>query len=84
MSRNWKGGSTTAWRRVRAVVLLRDSYRCQLRIPNVCTTEATQVHHLLGRDISGDDPRYLVAACRPCNLKAGQPGHQQPKRVSNW
>lgn len=84
MSRSWQKGSTTAWRRIRAVVLLRDGYRCQLQIPGICTTTATQVHHLLGRDISGDDPRYLAASCAPCNQKAGHPPTSKPKRVSNW
>jgi len=28
--------------------------------------------------------RYLVAACRACNLKAGEPSMQKPKRVSKW
>lgn len=84
MSNAWKGGSTTAWRRVRAMVLIRDGFRCQLKIRNICTTQATQVHHMLGREVSGDDPRYLVASCRECNLKAGNPALARPKRVSNW
>ena len=84
MSRAWKGGSTTAWRRIRLFVLQRDGSRCQLKIPKVCTGTATQVHHLVGRDISGDDPRYLCAACRECNLKTGNPATTQPKRISHW
>ena len=44
MSKAWKGGSTTAWRRVRALVLARDGYRCRLALPGgVCTGLATQV-----------------------------------------
>lgn len=84
MSRAWKSGSTTRWRRVRAAVLERDQHRCQLRIQGVCTTTADQVHHLVSRATAGDDPRYLVAACRACNLKVGEPGQQQHKRVSSW
>lgn len=79
----WKGGSTRAWRRIRLLVLERDSYRCRLQLTG-CTTVATEVHHLLPRTISGDDIRYLRSVCRPCNVAAGEPGHQQPKRISSW
>lgn len=84
MSSNWKAGSTKGWRRVRAFVLYRDGNKCQLRIKGVCTVVATQVHHLVGRAVSGDDPKYLAASCRPCNLKIGEPAFQKPKQVSNW
>ncbi len=73
MSTAWAKGSTRAWRRLRARILHRDAYTCQLKLPGVCTGQATQVHHTVGRAISGDDPAYLVAACAPCNLKTGQP-----------
>lgn len=84
MSSNWKGGSTTRWRKVRLFVFARDGNQCRLEIKGVCTTRATQVHHLLGREVSGDDPKYLTVACRPCNLKAGNPNFAKPKRISNW
>jgi 5-methylcytosine-specific restriction endonuclease McrA len=35
---------------------------------------AAQVHHVRDRRLVGDDPRYLQAAHRLCNQKAGQPG----------
>jgi len=73
VSTAWAKGSTRAWRRLRARILHRDAYTCQLKLPGVCTGQATQVHHTVGRAISGDDPAYLVAACAPCNLKTGQP-----------
>lgn len=38
-----------------------------------CTGVATQAHHKLGRAVTGDDPRYLIATCEPCNLHAGDP-----------
>lgn len=84
MSKAWAKGSTTQWRKVRAAVLLRDNYRCQLRVPRVCEGTATQVHHLVGRDISGDDPKYLASSCAPCNQRVGNPATTQPKRVSSW
>jgi len=67
----WDGrGSTTAWRKVRAVVLARDGYICQLRISGVCTYRARHVHHLHGKDM-GDHPSGLVASCAECNLHLG-------------
>lgn len=72
MSRSWKGGSTRGWRRTRAAVLHRDSYTCQLRLPG-CTTQATCVHHTVGKAVSGDDPALLAASCTHCNLAVGDP-----------
>ncbi len=60
--------------------------RCQLSIPDVCTGEATQVHHVLGRAVTGDDPRYLVAACAECNVHVGDPAAVSPphRPVTRW
>jgi hypothetical protein len=75
VSRAWAGGSTTRWRKTRAMVLQRDSWICQLNLDG-CTHRATQAHHTLGRLITGDDPAFLVAACRECNIKLGDPMKQ--------
>lgn len=86
MSRSWQGGSTRRWRRLRALVLVRDGYRCRLRL-DVCTGLATCVHHTAGRSVTGDDPTYLVASCAPCNLKLGDPTkHSDPpnRPVTKW
>lgn len=82
MSKGWAGGSTRWWRRLRAHVLARDGYRCQVALPGTWTTRdgqvrrclgvATHAHHLRGKRY-GDDPRYIVAACEPCNLRVGDP-----------
>lgn len=87
----WDKGSTRRWRRIRAGVLEENRRtnggRCALAIPGVCTREATCVHHTVGRAISGDDPRYLVASCQPCNQHVGEPSRQpspQPKKISEW
>lgn len=85
---NWTKGSTRAWRRTRAQVLARDGYRCQLRLEG-CTGQADCVHHTLGRGVTGDDPRYLVAACTHCNLVIGDPTkaktrESEPKKVTRW
>lgn len=89
MSNAWAKGSTARWRRIRAAVLLANAQenkgRCVLQIKGVCTGLADCVHHVLGRSVTGDDPRYLVAACRACNLAIGEPGRgPKPKRVSRW
>lgn len=79
MSKVWEGGSTTRWRKIRANILLQNKItnggRCTLSTP-VCTGIADTVHHTLGRAITGDDPRYLVAACAACNGHLGQPNHR--------
>lgn len=77
MSKAWAKGSTSAWRRIRVDVLGRDRYRCRLQLAG-CTTIADQVHHTVPRTVVGDDPEYLVAACRHCNLKAGNPQRHEP------
>lgn len=89
MSSNWQGGSTSAWRRIRAHVLARDGYRCRAhtdgwcdKVPgeHTCTRlalpggpDAGHAHHTHGRAVTGDDPRHIVAACRACNLHIGDP-----------
>lgn len=95
MSEAWAGGSTRAWRKVRLFVLERDGYRCQVRTER-CTAHdrtlpvedrgrADCAHHTLGRKITGDDPRYIVAACTPCNLTIGEPaGDPRPKMMTKW
>jgi hypothetical protein len=51
-----------AWRRIRPVILARDAYQCQIRLP-VCTGRATQVDHIIEPDDGGawHDPRNLRA-----------------------
>lgn len=77
MSGAWGKGSTRAWRKLRAQILARDGYRCQLKIPGTCKTLATCVHHLDGKAM-GDDPARLVASCTPCNLAVGDPTAHDP------
>lgn len=84
MSGSWSGGSTRAWRRIRAQVLARDAHRCQLRLDG-CTTRAQHVHHTRPRELVGDDPAHLQAACEHCNLKAGDPRTvDPPPRPKTW
>jgi hypothetical protein len=81
MATGWTNGSTRQWRRVRATVLARDLGRCQLCLPG-CTGVATCVHHVYGRAVTGDDLRYLVASCRTCNLRIGQPGRRGRRKAA--
>jgi 5-methylcytosine-specific restriction endonuclease McrA len=73
MSRIWTGGSTRRWRRIRAYVLDRDHHTCQAQVRGLCDLIATEAHHTLGRAITGDNPDYLIAACKPCNIHIGDP-----------
>jgi 5-methylcytosine-specific restriction endonuclease McrA len=86
VSKGWAAGSQAGWRdRVRPLVLTRDKHTCRLKIEGVCTTRATDVHHTHGKLVTGDDIRYLVAACRECNLKVGEPKPDpRPKRGTRW
>jgi 5-methylcytosine-specific restriction endonuclease McrA len=87
MSRSWARGTTPAWRKLRAQILARDGGRCQIELPDICTREATHVHHMRGKAF-GDDPRWLIASCAACNLAVGAPnraGNQPtPNPRSNW
>jgi hypothetical protein len=89
VSRAWAKGSSRAWRKLRAAVLAENQRtnqgRCQLRLRG-CTGQATQVHHTHGRALTGDDPRHLLACCKPCNLKVGDPSATRPlpRRVTRW
>lgn len=89
MSQAWANGSTRAWRRIRATVILRDLERCRAHADGWCAPKpgehtclgsaplsgpnAGHAHHTLGRAITGDDLDYIVAACPPCNTHIGNP-----------
>lgn len=38
-----------------------------------CMGAADCVHHTRGKAVTGDDPDFMLAACTPCNLRAGEP-----------
>ena len=81
--RDWSGGSTAAWRKLRAEILRRDGHRCQIRLPG-CTTVATEVDHIYGK-VHGDDPTGLRAACSWCNKSRGTPSDDpSPRPRTQW
>lgn len=97
MSQSWAKGSTRAWRRIRAQVLLRDAGKgCRAHRDGWCAKAAGQhtctdtqdvVHHTHGKAMTGDDPRFLVAACANCNGHIGDPTqHDDPpnRPVTRW
>ncbi|WP_194922942.1 HNH endonuclease [Catenulispora pinisilvae] len=62
-----RGGSTRAWRKLRASILDRDGWRCHW-----CGAVATTVDHVVPRAAGGDDsPGNLVASCSRCNCSRG-------------
>ena len=47
---------------------LLSSQLCQAKLPNICTTQATDVHHMQGRigNLLTDETKFL-AVCRACH-----------------
>lgn len=62
--------SLAAWPKVRIVILVRDGYECQVRLPG-CTEIATEVDHIVPALKGGAplDLSNLRASCKSCNLK---------------
>ncbi len=78
----WAQGGGRPWRRIRDAVLERNRRNpppgikpgmCNLGVVCNHLAPATCAHHTLGRAITRDDPRYLVAACMKCNQAIGDP-----------
>jgi len=47
--------------------------RCRAQCKGICTAIANTAHHTKGRNVTGDDPRHIVAICVECNLHIGDP-----------
>ena len=81
-------GTTRAWRKVALRKLAdnrtRNGGRCELAVAGVCTLRAEQVHHVRGRTVTGNDPRYLAAACGPCNRHVGDPQRHPAACPCGW
>ena len=64
-------GYGSAWERIRASVLRRDSHLCQPCLAKGRPTPATEVHHVKAKADGGtDDRENLVSICRECHDKA--------------
>jgi 5-methylcytosine-specific restriction endonuclease McrA len=85
VSRRWRGGSSRRQRTIRQFVLIRDGWSCRLQLPG-CLGRADQAHHLGDRDLTGDDPATMIAACAPCNRAAGDPTRTDPphRPATTW
>ena len=90
---NWTNGSTRRWREVsRPAVFARDQGLCKLAyegtwttrdgIQRRCLVKATEVHHTQDRAVVGDAIEFLLAACQPCNRRAGDPTSGDPAHRS--
>lgn len=53
----------------RPAVMDRSGGRCEIRIPDICTGAAVDMHEVLTRARGGSitDPDNILAACRPCH-----------------
>lgn len=79
--------NSMAWRRLRALVLERDGYACQVRLDG-CRGAATQVDHIVAMSDGGPplSPLNARAACSHCNAsrvsttKVGQLGTSPSRR----
>ncbi|QFU87867.1 HNH endonuclease [Amycolatopsis sp. YIM 10] len=92
MSEAWAGGSTRAWRRTRLFVLNRDRWICGLcgfaidPLLEHPHPMSASVHHIRGKKY-GDDPAWLQAAHRKCNMDVGDPNNQpdpEPRPMTEW
>lgn len=84
----WRNGSPAGWRALRAWVLARDGFTCQLRLDGCTGSRELEVHHTLGAQASGIvcDPQHLVTACRTCNRSVGNPAKTDPppRKSTRW
>jgi 5-methylcytosine-specific restriction enzyme A len=66
---SWQGkGSTTAWRKKREAILLRDDHLCQICLRDGLYVEARIVDHIVPRFEGGsDDDDNLQSICSPCD-----------------
>jgi 5-methylcytosine-specific restriction endonuclease McrA len=72
MSKGWKGGSTSEWRKLREIVFKRDGAICV----QCGEDERTKLHidHIIPKRLvgdSGDQLDNLQVLCQKCNLSKG-------------
>lgn len=82
---SWNSVPLAERNRVRAIVLARDRGICQLQIEGVCTHRATVADHITPREVGGDGPENLQAACAKCNGRKGDPRRRDPDvQTASW
>lgn len=65
-----KAAGNRGWRNIRTQVLERDHHTCQIRLPGICTVQATVVDKIIPaakRPDLATTPSNLRASCQPCN-----------------
>lgn len=86
----WRNGSTSRWRRVRAFVLARDGFRCQLPVDAAGNYDRTADTVADTAPIPADpnDPTNLRAACTRHNSQRGDGTGNRPawiaRRTTRW
>ena len=83
---SWSSVPSAQRAKVRAYVLARCEYRCELKMPG-CTTVATQADHKVAREIGGDGADTLQGACANCNGSAGKGDprrYDPPAKGCSW
>jgi 5-methylcytosine-specific restriction enzyme A len=83
-SRSALDGNRWNWSKTRRLVLARDSHRCQLGIPGICTVVATEVDHIRPRAVGGgDELDNLRSVCHRCHVSRGMDeSGRSPSRYS--
>lgn len=67
-----QGRGGRPWRRLRARIIARDQYTCQLCF-RVCMDYDLDCDHIVPKAEGGtDDPSNLRTLCRPCHVKRGR------------
>jgi 5-methylcytosine-specific restriction endonuclease McrA len=78
---------SVAWRKQRLIVLNRDNWLCQVKLPG-CQVRAVMVDHTIEPDRGGSwlDPFNLRASCRACNNKKAwdRKKFEQSHRRRKW
>jgi 5-methylcytosine-specific restriction endonuclease McrA len=58
------------WPHLRQQILKRDGHTCQIRFPDICTTTASEVDHIIPSSKGGGhEPANLQATCPPCHAR---------------
>lgn len=80
----WSGGSSRAWRRLRAATLARDGRRCRRCGRGAYLGHELEAHHVVPRALGGPDhTANLVTLGRSCHDEADAEARRQAKAASS-